>query len=235
MGGLKVRRVKARDNMHYGSTRVEFDSVKIGRRIVAQSLLEFIEYMRLEADPDVLTYRDHPGTIMIQDENDKVLRSVFDAEVHTSYGETIYEEIKYEKELKKGTDDEKDPFRSLRQVKIQEEWCRQNGYTYKLVTDRDLLVDNPALFNNCLYIVQRLRPERAGDMQVVKATAASIYKRLRESGKWTVISSLATNMDDALEMEGIMTAICYLLQEGYIETDIEHQPLFIGSEVKVNG
>lgn len=53
---LKGMRVKARDNKNYGTTRVEFDSAKNRCKIVSQSMLEYIEYMRLEFDPEVISY-----------------------------------------------------------------------------------------------------------------------------------------------------------------------------------
>lgn len=230
---LKGMRVKARDNKNYGTTRVEFDSAKNRCKIVSQSMLEYIEYMRLEFDPEVISYVPHPGEILIEDAAGEKHRSVFDAEVHMTDGSLIYEEIKYSKEIKEGNDSN-DPFRSLRQIEFQKKWCDENGYEYRVVTEKELAA-YPALLNNCLFITQRLRYERIDDISVIAGLSESVYTRITEKGGSAVISSILYDPGDIDEIENTMTAVCDLLLKGRITADIEKEDLFIGSEVRING
>lgn len=230
---LKGMRVKPQTGMHYGNNRVEFDSPKNRCRITAQSLLEFMEYMRLELSPNVASYTPHPGFLIIQDDEKGEARSIFDAEVHMTDGRIIYEEIKYIDEVLNGTDAD-DPYRSKRQINVQQEWCIQHGYEYSLVTDEDLIRNCPAMFNNCVYIVQRLRPERINDINMLRAKVASVYSQIADMGGKAVISKLAADLDDVDEVEELLTAVCYLIKEGRIETDLEVKPLDLGSEVRIS-
>jgi len=224
---LKGMRVRAKDNKNYGSTRIEFDSPKNRCRIVAQSMLEYIEFLRLEADPSVAGYTPHPGVITMLDDTGKQVRAIFDAEVQKTDGTTMYEEVKYTADLKDDAPEGSDPFRSIRQINIQKRWCEQKGYEYRLVTDEDILIGHEALLSNCLFIVQRLRPERIEDMSEVIGKAASIYQNILDKGGRCIITDLIDG-----DAEVVMTAICLLLIEGKIEADIDTVPLFYGSEVR---
>ena len=225
---LKGMNKKARSGMHYGNTRIEFDSNKNRCRIVAESLLEYIEFMRLEYEPEVVSYTPHPGVITIADESENIHKSIFDAEIHMADGSTVLEEIKYSKELK----DENS--RSSRQVRLQEEWCRKEGYEYRIVTEKEI-AKNPVFLNNCLFICQRLRPERIEDERMLKVRAASLYKRIKDAGGRAVIGELLYDIHDAEDAESTITAVCVLLKDGLISADIENKNIFLGSEVWVNG
>ena len=227
---LKGMRVKAQTGKNYGNTRVEFDSPKNRCKVVAQSMLEFIEFMRLEADPEVASYVPHPGVITMVDDTGNEVRALFDAEVTRTDDRPVYEEVKYTDELKEGAPEGSDPFRSIRQVRMQETWCKQRGYDYRIVTEEDLFQGKEALLSNVLFITQRLRPERIDDMGEVIAKAASVYQKILDHGGRCIISDLIDG-----DAEDVMTAVCFLIKEGRANAAIETVPLFYGSEVWIDG
>lgn len=223
---LKGMNKKARSGMHYGNTRIEFYSNKNRCRIVAESMLEYIEYMRLEIDSDVISYTPHPGIILIVDESQNTHRSIFDAELHLADGNTVYEEIKYSSELENDQ-------RSIRQTRMQEEWCKRKGYEYRIITEK-MINNNPVLLNNCVFICQRLRNERVENQVLIKAKAHSIYEMVKEKERHVKVFEFVSDNDDLEDIEIILTSVCFLITNGLVDADIEKVNFSLGSEVWIN-
>ena len=153
---------------HYGNSYFVFNSRKIGRRVTAFSNLEFDNLICLEMDPEVEYYCEQPETIsLVVDGQEK--ESTFDVWVFYRNGEEEYQEVKYISEV----NDKAPDSRTAQQIRIQQKWCKINGFKHVLRTDDSIYLGQYYLTNLRFLAAKTRRNIVPSDIQ------ASTEKKIR--------------------------------------------------------
>lgn len=123
---------------HFGSDYWVAYSKKINRKCCFFSLLEYANFLHLEMDSSIKYFCEQP--LKIYSDKDPKKSAIFDFWVLYSGGTEEFQEIKYSKELSDFNEN-----RSQKQIALQKEWCRQNGFNYIVRSEKELL-------NSCKYM-----------------------------------------------------------------------------------
>lgn len=122
----------------YGSEYWEVYSPKLGRDVRLYSNVEWMHWLLLEADPNVIAFCEQPLRMLgvAGQKGD----SYIDIWVLFADGSEEYREIKLSKDINSE--------RSRRQISIQKKWCERNDFVHRVVTDADLK-DFKVQIENC--------------------------------------------------------------------------------------
>lgn len=97
-------------------------------------MLEFYQFIILEMDAKVEAFCEQPYKIE-GFFNGKKKNSVFDFGVKYKDGCEEFQEVKSTSDL---TGDDKSAIRAQEQITFQKEWCKNNGYNYRVITEEDI-------------------------------------------------------------------------------------------------
>ena len=114
----------------FGNNRWILYSVKAGRKIILFSNLEYYNYLFSEFDPSIVFLCEQAPKISVE-LDDGVKKSIFDLVTIDEFGNEIFVECKYSKDLTKP--------KVKKQLQAQRFWCKKNGYNHKLFTEESLL------------------------------------------------------------------------------------------------
>lgn len=148
--------VKMTHGTHYGSNYYEFLSRKLNRTVTAFSSLEYWNQICLEMDHRVDKYCEQPLETDVFFDG-KTHRTIFDVWVRYKDGREEFQEIKYAEELEGENAISR---RSYKQIAIQKAWCEQNGKTFVVKTDRDIILGTHYIRNILFLYPKVLRLER---------------------------------------------------------------------------
>ena len=128
---------------HYGSDYWIVYSYKLGRNVHLYSMLEYANFIILEMNSSVEFFCEQPLKIQANLSHTKK-SSVFDFWVYYKNGSSEFQEVKYSSEL---IGNSNAALRSQNQIQFQKEWCKSNGYEYKVITEKNLY-DKPFKIQN---------------------------------------------------------------------------------------
>lgn len=207
----------------YGSDYWVVYSSKLKRQVILYSLLEYYYFLILEMSSDVEYFCEQPLKIEIEIDGTKH-NSVFDFWVYYKDKHTELQEVKYAKELSGNTPE---ALRSQNQIKHQQQWCLENGFTHKVITDKDIL-NNDFLIENLKILQHRVSRYEIIDYEFY-------CEKLREfiinhGGKVTIDEIIKA---DILLSDNELSFIGLAYQKGDIVLDLNNRPIDYSMEVKV--
>ena len=209
---------------HYGNNYWMFHSRKVGRRVTAFSNLEYANLLKLEMNPEVEYYCEQPCKQVVNIDGKKY-DTVFDVYIVYKDGREEFQEVKYEEELESDTDQGK---RSRKQIEIQKHWCLQNGYPYKVVTDKDIYIGKYTLRNLTNFASKARRYMKAN-----KKADNSMIMLLTDKNKVTIGQLIS--MGRISETNGF-DYLADLYFRGVITiNDFDNEPISYATEVMLNG
>lgn len=112
----------------YGSEYWEVYSPKVGRDVKLYSIVEWLHWLLLESDPNVIYFCEQPVR-MLTPVGEKG-SSFIDMWVLFADLSEEYREVKLFKDVNSE--------RSKKQIQIQKSWCERNGFVHRVVTELDL-------------------------------------------------------------------------------------------------
>lgn len=210
--------VRMNRGMHYGSNYYLMPSKKTGRQMEAFSSLEYYNFIRLEMDPNVEYYCEHPYCLKYKDEKDAPCESVFDVWVYYRDGREEFQEVKY---LSNITGNGKDAERCKKQIKAQEDFCRSMKISCCVRTDAVIKGDGQGL-----YLVPNLEFLRAR----VNRYSRPEDSRLQENILNIVRRRNRAVISDLEELEGrtfaaVLDELALMYYKGDIDMDITRLPI----------
>ena len=162
---------------HYGNSFLILPSKKTGRNCTAFSNLEFEHLLTLEMDPQVEYFCEQPLKTTVVFGGSKK-ETVFDCWVLFRDGREEFREVKYSADMESSTDKGR---RCREQVAAQKMWCLQNGFDYRLTTDKEIQ-RGEFYIRNLSFLAAKARrfpePDKDADRY--------IRAYLRDTGKATV-------------------------------------------------
>lgn len=214
--------VKMPRSTHYGNNYYEFMSRKLNRIVTAFSSLEYWNQICLEMDCHVETYCEQPLETEVFFDG-QTYRTVFDVWVKYKDGREEFQEIKFAEEL-----ENKNAIsgRSYKQIAIQKAWCEQNGKTYVVKTDRDIMFGTHYI-RNILYLYPKvLRLERTNIV-----AEKHILKFISDRGT-TTVGHLINN--GIISAQNGIDILAYLFYKGELFFgNLENEPFGFITEVHI--
>lgn len=207
---------------HYGSNYYEFMSRKLNRIVTAFSSLEYWNQICLEMDCQVETYCEQPLETEVFFDG-QTYRTVFDVWVKYKDGREEFQEIKFAEEL----ENENAVFgRSYKQIAIQKAWCEQNGKTYVVKTDRDIMFGIHYV-RNILYLYPKVLRLEQTDIVAEK----HILKFVSIRGT-TTVGHLINN--GIISAQNGIDILAYLFYKGELFFgNLEDEPFGFSTEVHI--
>jgi hypothetical protein len=132
------------DGWPYGSNNWDMYGLKVGREARFFSDLEYYNWVRTEANPDVEWYCEQPLKVSEKVKGEMV-GTIFDLVTLYKNGEIEFSEVKYQEDV---ADAET-------QISAQEIWCEKNGFVHKVRTENEIL-DNEYIVDNWITILSDL-------------------------------------------------------------------------------
>lgn len=199
---------------HFGSDYWLAYSKKINRKCCFFSLLEYANFLHLEMDASVKYFCEQP--LKIHSNKDSNKSAIFDFWVLYSDDTEEFQEIKYSKELSDLNEN-----RSQKQIALQKEWCRQNGYNYIVRSEMDLLDSYKFMnLNRMHYIISNTTYDFVPDNIIL-----GILKKHKKITIKELCDELNASMLDILQLISIQ----YYL--GYIDLDLTSRPIDYRMEI----
>lgn len=203
---------------HYGSDYWISNSRKVNRKVHFYSMLEYYNFLCLEMDPLVEYFCEQP--LKVSKSND-TKGFIFDFWVQFNDGKSELQEVKYSNELT-GTDSAS--LRSQEQIVLQKAWCKINGFDYRIITDKDLLLNEHHINN--LKRLQHLALRCSSTDAILIET---LYSFLDANRNTTAISDIyKAHIIPNDKVIGILADQYYL---GKIGMNISLRPLDYSTEV----
>jgi hypothetical protein len=134
--------IKHKSISHYGNNIWDCFSYKLNRDVMFYSELEYHHWILLECNRDIKTFCEQPCEMSAVINNEQK-RSIVDMWIEWRDGKQEFVEVKYEKEIENLNNNDS---RVATQIKVQEQWCKENNYLHRIVTDKHIrqypLLDN---------------------------------------------------------------------------------------------
>ncbi len=219
---LEYSPVKMRRSMKYGSNYWVGFSYKQQRYVHFYSDLEYENWILVETNPEVEAFCEQPLRIQYLLEGKKV-ESVFDMWIRWKDGKQSFCEIKYSTELDK---ENKKYERTLKQIQVQEDWCKMNGYSHEVLTEL-VIRKNQVLLDNKRQIIPYTREFNSYNLQDHEPILAVL-----KSGKSTV-KQLFEKLS-FLSNQQIYTSLFYLIYHGKVNANIDCEIIGTFTEVWLN-
>lgn len=145
----------------YGNNYYRFHSRKLGRVVTAHTDLEQYYLIKLEMDPDVVYYCEHPLKVHLRDSLGREETRIPDAYVCFRDGKEEIAETMYSAGCGPATED---PGSVRAGIRRMERWCRDNGMYFRVFTEKDLVVGKSV--QNLRYLCHRIRMRRPPDERI---------------------------------------------------------------------
>ncbi len=214
--------IKMPRGTHYGNNYYEFLSRKLNRTVTAFSNLEYWNQICLEMDYNVDTYCEQPLETEVFFDG-QTYKTVFDIWLKYKNGNEEFQEIKFSEELENRS---LSSTRSYKQIAIQKAWCEQNGKTYVVKTDKDIILGTHYL-RNILYLYPKVLHLEHTD----KIAEKHILKFVRDRGVVTV-GHLINN--GIISAQSGIDILAYLFYKGELFfSNLENEPFGYATEVHV--
>ena len=199
---------------HYGSNYWIMHSRKLNRNVKAFSGLEHGNHLTLEMNPNVEYYCEQPLKAEVYIDGKKHT-TVFDVWVLYKDGTEEFQEVKYTSDLEK----------SAEQIEIQKMWCRQNGFSHMVRTDKDIEKGDFYIRNlDMLYAKLRRIKNVVGQGFMI-----SIIERISQMDQPTIGQLSMTGM---FSKGQTVNFLAYLYSKGIIDFEnIEKEPITNTTEV----
>ena len=202
---------------HFGSDYWVSYSKKLNRRVKCFSLLEYANFLALEMNPNVEYFCEQPVKIELIDFPGK--SSIIDFWVLYRNGSSVYQEIKYTKDLESENNE-----RVIKQIAFQKEWCKRNNQQYEICTEKELLIPN--VFNNLNQLhFWNVNTDQLSDMDL------SLIKCLKENNNKLTIKELNLHLNYSLRT--LYETIADQIYKGYITIDFASRPIDFNTEVSL--
>lgn len=141
-GFIMYSPLKQKNISHYGNNIWDCFSYKINRDVMFYSELEYHHWILIECTREIKSFCEQPREMSAYIDNE-VKRSVVDMWIEWHDGTQEFIEVKYEKDIKNLSDVKN---RVATQIKVQEKWCKENNYIYRIATEKHIrqypLLDN---------------------------------------------------------------------------------------------
>ena len=193
-----------------GSNRWIFYSVKLGRLVVAYSLLEYLHLLLVEWNVGIKTFCEQPRRIQMLWAG-RLVTSVLDLHILWWSGKEEYRETKYRKDLESAIPDS----RVDRQIAVQTAWCSFQRAAYSIVTE-EIVMANPIYLEGLRQMQAQLTSTRHLDLSSLQDR---IHRLLRFEGprRLREIEESFTNID----ISHVRAATFGLIHAGRAAADIE--------------
>ncbi|WP_060663653.1 TnsA endonuclease N-terminal domain-containing protein [Bacillus sp. CHD6a] len=212
--------VKQKKTSHFGSNFWECNSKKIGRDVFFYSELEYDHWILIESNPRIKAFCEQPLKISGYIDNE-YRESIFDMWLLWEDGKEEFVEVKYSRDIENL---EKRKDRVSKQIRLQQNWCENNNYNYRIVTEKQIRV-NP-LFSNSRIILPYIHLGK-------RATTDLIYFRILKFLKSTeqVTIKAISNYFEEVQISELYNYIFSLYLDNKIMLNIEVAPINQYTEV----
>jgi hypothetical protein len=186
---------------------------KAGKDWVLSSDLEFLHFISLEADPDVLRYdlALEPMIVAVGDDNH---RFTFDALVEFRNGKRKYREVKFAQELR-----DQQAVRTQQQVDAEATWSGKFNEDFEIVTD-ETLAPLAMRLHNWIQIIPAIARVRHLPMEATSCAAKAAIASLQTSTIGEIAAGISRD-----EIARWYAAIFMLIQEGQVTSNLDSAPL----------
>lgn len=179
--------------------------------------LEFDHWLSVESDPNVITYCEQPKEITYVI-NGKLHSSIFDMWVLYKDGTQRFIEVKYESEL---LNCHKKYERTNRQIEAQRLWCKENGYSHEVRTEKTIRLGKYTIENKLKMVSTVSNLRKPSD-------SAAIMKSLISRRK---LVEICKELSGKVEPHVIFQAAQWLCYEGLLSADLNDH--IWGNEMEV--
>ncbi|WP_372999788.1 TnsA endonuclease N-terminal domain-containing protein [Lutispora sp.] len=213
--------INTKRNTHYGSNYWEAYSPKLKRSVHMYSDLEYDDWVLIETDPNVSDFCEQPVKIK-RFYDGRYAESIIDMWVKYRDNTEQFLEIKYSNEL-----DVNNPksLRTLKQIRIQQDWCSENGYKHIVRTEKEIR-SNPVYLENMKQLLPYLR-EDGSTNELDKKRVLNFISNERYS-----ISNIAEYLE-SISKQRILAVILNLIYRGEIHSNVANVPISDKLEVWV--
>lgn len=216
--------VPMKDSTRYGNNYWEAYSPKMKRDVRLFSDLEYDHWILVETNPRVKFFCEQPLRIETSIDR-KSTESIFDMWIEWKDGQETFVEVKYAAELNPG---HKNYERVRQQTAVQREWCRLNGKSYQIRTDRESR-------GNRLYLenMRTLLPYACQRKSPIDTDCRHILRILQEQSM--SIQDIQERLP-SIPVPRLRESIYRLIYDGVlVPINIEHTPLGKHTEVRCHG
>jgi hypothetical protein len=131
-------------NKRYGNNYWNSDGPKVKmREVILYSDLEYDHWIFVETNPLIETYCEQPLEISYV-LNGELHTTIFDMWIKYFCGKETFIEVKYSNEIEVNHPRN---IRTQRQIQAQKQWCFENGFDHKIVTEKEIRVNHIELEN----------------------------------------------------------------------------------------
>lgn len=212
-GFMKYTPIEMPRGTHYGNNYYEVYSPKLRRIVKLFSNIEYYNYLSLEINPDVISFCEQPYRASIEFDGKKK-EVIFDMYVEYKDGSSEFQEVKYKSELD-GQDSAS--LRSQEQIRREKIWCEENGYTYVVRTDKDILRGKYTA-SNMNVMAARLRRYNPLDDYYTKRVLVAF----RDENHMTLDEMKEFHL---LPENHELEHLCYLYSIGIVQFNIDNKPI----------
>lgn len=222
LGGIEMYKpIYPKGRGRYGNNYWEVYSTRINRVVKLYSDLEYDHWVLVEGNSNVDRFCEQPLKVVLYIAGKKY-ETIFDKWIKYKSGEEVFVEIKYSSEL-----DPQNPksVRALRQIEIQKAWCEERSFRYEIRTEQEIR-KNPILLENTKALIPFIRNRR----HPLELTCRKIVQLIR-SQRVTLQQLYEAFVGQKTE---IFEAICWLIFEGTLRSNIDQVRLGTQTEVWIN-
>lgn len=203
---------------HFGSNFWDGYSYKINRDVFFYSELEYDHWILVECNPNIVAFCEQPKKISGY-VDDEYKESIFDMWIQWKDGSEEFIEIKYSHDIK---DIETRNDRVSKQLKLQQNWCIENKFTYRILTENEIRI-YPLLSNSKILLPYIKKMKKGSEI-----TKYKILKTLKQGTH--NIQSLSNQLKD-IQITELYQEIFSLYLNGKIKIEIESSPINQNTEV----
>lgn len=180
-------------------------SPKLHRHIVFNSLMEYRNWLVVECNPYVKCFKEYPLDVQIPC-GDHSVTITFDMWVQYLGGEEKLIQLQYEDDFLRSTS------LSFHGLNVAEEWCKENEYTYSLVS-------NEGIYANEVYLENLEKIITAVELLQKHFGLALQHELLQilTVGEYTIKELCKTTNKNRVE---VYRMICWLLYTGICTTNL---------------
>lgn len=215
--------IKPNSKGKYGSNYWETYSPKLKRDVSLYSDLEYDHWALIEGNPSVKEFCEQPERVSAY-YNGKKVNSVIDMWVQYKNGVEEFIEVKYTRDLYLNN---KNSLRNIRQVTVQEHWCKDNGFSYKIMTEKEIR-RNKILLDNLKYIIANVKTRESP----VETDRLRVIKYISEKGRVTLKYLKLSFIE--IDYSRLLEAICVLIYQGILDSNIDRKMISYDTEVWLN-
>ncbi|MDQ0914660.1 TnsA endonuclease N-terminal domain-containing protein [Paenibacillus sp. V4I5] len=212
--------IKMTRGLKYGSEYWESYAPKLNRDVCFFSNLEYDHWVTVETEPTISNYCEQAFKIPYI--HDRLLTKTVVDMWYTKNGINTFVEVKYFDVLEAENEEGE---RARRQIKAQQEWCKENGFHHEVMTEKQIR-QNPLLLSNKKKILSLIKSRC---ICISEDRLKLISEILKEECSFFEINQVFPE----LRPNDIQLACAWLIYNGKLTHNLDKHPYGNNTMVKI--